>query len=235
VEWLKQLPNSPFDGIIFANEVADALPVVRFVKQRGQVLPLGTAVSGKRFIASVGPADDELTRAVGQIETELGLTLPDGYRSEVCLLLKPWIKSLAAKLRRGGLLLLDYGCSRRDYYHAERRDGTLICHYRHRAHADPFFLPGLQDISAWVDFSACAEAGREAGLELSGFTTQAQFLTESMAVDVDSLQTPMSVEASSALKTLMLPGEMGENFKLLLMDQDLPIAALPGRDFRAWL
>ena len=233
VDWLEELPESPIDGVIFGNEVADALPVARFVRHNGHNLPIGVAIDGDAVVVRPGPANDEIAAAVGRIEAALGFAWPEGYRSEICLLLKPWIKSLAAKLGRGALLLIDYGLSRRDYYRLDRRDGTLVCHYRHRAHGDPLFLPGLQDISAWVDFSASAEAGREAGLVLAGFTTQAQFLIETLAAG--SMQAPVSAESLSAFKTLILPGEMGENFKLQLLARDLPNASLPGRDFRAWL
>jgi SAM-dependent MidA family methyltransferase len=161
--------------------------------------------------------------------------LPDGYRSEVCLQLEPWLDGVLGPIEAGGLLLIDYGLSRREYYRAERRDGTLICHYRQRVHGDALLWPGLQDISAWVDFSAAAAAGRAAGCTLAGFTTQAQFLIESIARDpVLRSRQPTPREASS-LQTLILPGEMGERFKLLWLTRGLDESRLPGRDFRGWL
>lgn len=232
VRWLDRLPAAPLDAIAFGNEVADALPVARFEVSAGRVLPFGVAWDRGRFTWRAGAEDRALTVAVRKIERELGHDLPDGYRSEVCLLLEPWISSLGACIARGGLLLIDYGLSCRDYYRPERRDGTLICHYRHRAHADPFFLPGLQDITAWVDFTACARAASEAGLSLSGFTTQAQFLLSWLATQ--PFPEPPGPEESSAIKTLLLPGEMGEKFKLLWLTRGIE-AALPGRDFRSWL
>ncbi len=141
-----------------------------------------------------------------------------------------WIESLAESLARGAVLLIDYGLVRREYYHPQRHDGTLICHYRQRAHDDPFFLPGLQDVSAWVDFSACADAGQGAGLQISGFTTQGLFLLETTARSTLATLTSHNARELSALKTLVLPGEMGERFKLLLMTKNVDGTGLPGRD-----
>ena len=141
--------------------------------------------------------------------------------------------SVASALDKGAILAIDYGLTEREYYHPQRDSGTLICHYRHRAHADPFLWPGLQDISAWVDFSACARAAEDVGLTVAGFTTQGQFLIEGGAAE--GLGEPDDVtllQAAQALKTLILPGEMGERFKLLLLSRDLPLAPPPGRDFR---
>jgi SAM-dependent MidA family methyltransferase len=133
------------------------------------------------------------------------------------------------------LLLIDYGLPRRDYYRAERTDGTLICHYRQRAHADSLLWPGLQDLSAWVDFSRVADAAGAAGFDVSGYTTQAHFLLESIAADpVLGTRLPAPDQAS-ALKTLVLPGEMGERFKLIWLTRGLQDSTLPGRDFRNWL
>ena len=102
--------------------------------------------------------------------------MPDGYVSEVCLAFQPWIASLAAQLEQGVALLIDYGLPRAHLYHPQRATGTLRCHFRHRAHDDPFVNVGLQDITAWVDFTRVAEAADSAGLEVLGFATQAAFL-----------------------------------------------------------
>jgi SAM-dependent MidA family methyltransferase len=135
------------------------------------------------------------------------------------------------------MLLIDYGLVRREYYHPQRSSGTLICHYRHRAHADPFLFPGLQDISAWVDFSACADAARAAGLEVAGFSTQAQFLLATLTAEPPRADADAAaLRERSALKTLLLPGEMGERFKVLLLRKGAAGGpALPGRDLRGWL
>lgn len=233
--WLDGLPERPFDGIVVANEVADALPVSRFVKLDGRCLPLGVARRGDGLAIVPGAPDPALSAAVDAIEAARGSPLPDGYRSEVCLSLGPWLAGVLGSIGTGGLLLIDYGLPRRDYYRAERLDGTLICHYRQRAHADPLLWPGLQDITAWVDFSAVAEAAQASGFSVSGFTTQAQFLLESIAADPELAREAPTPAAASALKTLVLPGEMGERFKLIWLTRRMDPRGLPGRDFRSWL
>lgn len=233
VRWLERLPDRPVEGLILANEVVDALPVVRFVKRADNVAPLGVRHGGEGFEWAEGGPDAELSAAVAALEAALGEPLPEGYRSEICLVLGGWIESLAATLARGAVLLVDYGGVRREYYHPERRDGTLICHHRHQAHDDPFHLPGLQDVSTWVDFSACADAAGDAGLDVAGFTTQGLFLAESVARFPDAAS--LDAQAASALKTLVLPGEMGERFRLLLLTRGIPPPGLPGRDLRSRL
>lgn len=235
VQWLDALPDDPINGLILANEVADALPVARFVKRGADTRSLGVGWDDERFVWRETAADAALAGRVRDIERQLGTALPDGYRSELCPMLEAWVGSLAKCLTRGAMLFVDYGLVRREYYHEQRTDGTLICHYRQRAHGDPFFLPGLQDISAWVDFSALADAASNARLEVSGFTTQGLFLIESLAAlgpDALGLDDP---RRQSALKTLVLPGEMGERFKLILLTRDAVEVCLPGRDFRSRL
>jgi len=233
VTWLERLPDTPTDGAVLANEVVDALPVSRFSKRGGKAYPLGVSCRSGRFHWQEGPQLESLSVAVEELENKLDAKLPDGYASEICLLLPAWMQELAAVLRRGSLIFVDYGLARRDYYHEQRTDGTLICHYRHRAHADPFLYPGLTDVSAWVDFSACADAGVAAGLNVAGFTTQAQFLLGTLAAHPPQLAIDAkSIRDLSGLKTLVLPGEMGERFKVLLLRKNLDAVPLPGRDFR---
>ncbi len=175
VVWLDAAPE-PFSGLILANEVLDALPVQRF-RIRGQhVNTLGVSWQLGRLDWSEVRADRALEKSVRSIELTLGSSLPDGYASEVNLRLAPWIQTLSQSLKRGVMLFIDYGLPRAQYYRAERMTGTLLCHYRHRFHDDPFLFAGLQDIGAWVDFSAVAASAADTGLEIAGFTTQAHFL-----------------------------------------------------------
>lgn len=233
VRWLDRVPETPFAGVVIANEVLDALPVARFVKSRGEALALGVVRNAAGFRWGEGRTAPAVAAAVGALEQKLGRALPDGYCSEVCLALPAWMHTLTASLERGALLFVDYGLVRTDYYHEQRASGTLICHYRHRAHDDPFVYPGLQDITAWVDFSACADAAGAAGLDVAGFTTQGQYLSSAlMALSSDLAHTLASPREQAALKTLMLPGEMGERFKLMLLRKRSTGPALPGRDFR---
>jgi SAM-dependent MidA family methyltransferase len=237
VEWLATLPE-PFAGVIVANEVLDALPVTRFSKVGGEARALGVIAAGDGFRWGEGRAVPAVAAVVAALERKLGRVLPDGYRSEVCLVLPALLSSLGAVLARGSLLAVDYGLVRAEYYHEQRADGTLICHYRHRAHDDPFLYPGLQDITAWVDFSACADAAAAAGLTVAGFTTQGQFLAHGLTALPAPLAPSLAIDlatprAQSALKTLLLPGEMGERFKVLLLRKGHDGGCeLPGRDFR---
>ena len=170
---------------------------------------------------------------VEAIESRLGYVLPDGYRSEISPTRNAWIASIAGVMKKGAILTIDYGLTEREYYHEQRNSGTLACYFRHRMNHDPFLWPGLQDISTWVDFSACARAAKEAGLSVAGYTTQGQFLVNSGAIGkLDFTDSADAIQAAQSLKTLVLPGEMGERFKIMLLSRNLHLAPLPGRDFR---
>jgi SAM-dependent MidA family methyltransferase len=218
VTWLEALPNEPFDGVILANEVLDALPVVRFRWQRGACEELGVALVEGRFTWSARPASLAMTETISVLADAAG-GWDDGYVSEYCRRLTPWARSVAQMLGRGAALWFDYGLPRPQYYLAERHEGTLICHFRHGAHEDPFLYPGLQDLTAWVDFTALAEACVAADCDLSGFTTQAYFLAglgidremRSMAGEDDNRFARLANQA----RQLMMPGEMGERFKAM--------------------
>ncbi len=236
VRWLDALPDAPLDAAIVANEVVDALPASCFVKRGGRALPLGVAADeAGGFRWAIGPEDEALAAEVAAIEAELGTPLPDGYRSEVRPVVRGFVAALADALADGSITLIDYGLVRREYYHPERAGGTLLCHYRHRAHADPFLYPGLQDIGVWVDFSACAAAASAAGLDVAGFTTQAQFLLANLPADALA-GAGADLRRAAALKTLLLPGEMGERFKVLkLAKGECAQHPLGGRDLRSRL
>ena len=239
--WLDDFPDEPLEGAIVANEVLDAFPATCFVKRTGEVRPLGVAWTDNGFAWTERPVDESLSRQIASLEGRLGRRLPDGYRSEVSRLMPSWMRRVAAALDRGAVFILDYGLTEAEYYHPQRNQGTLICHLRHRAHDNPFLYPGLQDISAWVDFSACARAARQAGLTVAGFTTQGQFLVEAgtwrqAGTRQESAELGAAgLAAAQALKTLVLPGEMGERFKLLVLSRGMPVVPPPGRDFRARL
>ena len=237
VTWLDRLPAERSVRAVVANEVLDALPVTRFAKRGARVVPRGVVEHGDGFAWADGPERGDLSAAVDAVERALGAPLTDGFESEIALQLSAWLASVAAVIDRGCMLLVDYGLVRREYYHPQRSSGTLICHYRHRAHDDPFIYPGLQDVSAWVDFSACADAARAAGLDVAGFTTQAQFLLATLAAEPPTAaRDAAALRERSALKTLLLPGEMGERFKVLLLRKGAASSgALPGRDQRGWL
>jgi len=237
VEWLDRWPERVMRGVVLANEVLDAMPVERFVL-RGpagaqRVHALGVSATDDGFQWRETPAAPELEHAVATLLDSLPAPLPDGYVSEVCLAFQPWIASLAAQLEQGVALLIDYGLPRAHLYHPQRSAGTLRCHFRHRAHDDPFVNVGLQDITAWVDFTRVAEAADSAGLEVLGFATQAAFL---IGAGMESLLTTEMELASEDLqrqarlggeaRRLMMPGEMGEVFKVIALGRgyDAPLA-----------
>lgn len=222
VRWHDTLPRG-FRGVIVANEVADALPVERFTILDGEPRRLGVTAGEAGLAWAVMPPEPSLAGVVHALEIELGVPFPEGYRGEFCPMLHAWVGSLAASLEAGLLLITDYGLPRRELYAAERVDGTLICHYRHRAHADPFHWPGLQDISAWVDFTAIAEAATAAGLTLEGYTTQAAFLAGN---GIDRMLQAAGQGAEGILlaqqaRRLLLPGEMGERFRVMGLSRGL--------------
>ena len=222
-EWVDALPRD-FRGVILANEVADALPVERFTRRDGELRRLGVSFDATGAPAwALLPPTPELAAAVAGLEAERGGPFPEGYVSEFSPLLRPWVRSLADSLAAGLVLLIDYGLPRRELYAPERSAGTLRCHYRHRAHDDPFAWPGLQDITAWVDFTAVAEAGLEGGLTLEGYTTQAAFLAGNGLEDM--LQDPAGGAAgimrAQQARRLLLPGEMGEAFRVIGLSREL--------------
>jgi len=216
VRWLNALPRS-FHGVILGNEVLDALPVERFRKTVLGYERYCVAEQGTGFAWAGRPADASLVTALRMLEGTLPAPLTQGYVSELCPGLAPLITSLATLLEKGALLFLDYGYPRAAYYHPERSMGTLMCHYRQRAHGDPFLYPGLQDITAHVDFTAVAEAATAAGLELAGYTTQAHFL---MALGI-AAYADEGMEPARQVKLLTLPEEMGERFKAIAFAKGL--------------
>jgi len=228
VEWLDTPPTETWRGVIIANEVIDALPVERFRVSNGTVEQLYVVARGDSFDWQPGPAHSALRDAIG---ARLGGVndLPEGFHSEMCLSLEPWLAAVTASLERGCALFVDYGYPRREYYHPQRRSGTLICHYRHRAVDAPFRWPGLQDITAFVDFTALAEAGLACGLQVLGYTSQAMFLLGSgldqeMAQLVD-LPPERQLQLGAEARQLTLPGEMGEKFQVMALGRglDLPL------------
>jgi len=209
VRHIDRLPER-FRGAMLANEVVDAMPVhlVHWtpsgILERGVVAPLAWADR---------PATGALLEAAKRIEA------PAPYVSEVNLAARAWMRSLVEALDAGAIFVIDYGYPRHEYYHPQRDTGTLMCHYRHQAHADPFARPGEEDITAHVDFTALAEAAHEAGAQVLGYTTQAYFLIScGLAVLVssgDPTMTLSKLKGTSAVHRLIGPSEMGELFKVL--------------------
>ena len=218
IEWIRALPEH-FDGVVIANEVLDALPTHLVAWRRGGLFERG--VSWKDgFVWSELPLPPGALRSAAE-----AIGAEADYVSEISLIAPALVRSLSAALRKGALLFIDYGFGRREYYHAQRSQGTLMCHYRHRAHDDPFFLPGLQDLTAHVDFTAVAEAGIDSGMNILGYTTQAQFLINSgitQLLEQHSADAATSRFALSAgVQKLLSPAEMGELFKVIALGRGI--------------
>jgi len=234
VQWLDTLPSEPLQGVILANEVLDAMPVHRFRLDEQEVSELYVSLatfnnspSETSFVWQPLSTHDESLRAAVEA---LRPTLPVGYVSEMNLTLPAWIQSVADVLAIGMVLLIDYGFPSREYYHPQRDQGTLMCHYRHHSHDNPLILLGLQDITAHVDFTSIAESALTAGLQVSGYTNQANFLLACGLPDLLSTLSPDNTESylrqTQQAKALILPSEMGELFKVIALTRDLNMPLL---------
>jgi len=219
VVWLNALPDS-FTGIVLGNEVLDAMPVHIVAWREDGLYERGVLGTGNEFQWS----DRTLTNNA-LLEIARGIHVPAGYVSEVNVAAQGFIASLAHMLQQGAILMIDYGFGESEYYHPQRAQGTLMCHYRHHAHADPFHLPGLEDITAHVNFSAIAHAGIQNGLQLLGYTTQASFLLNCGITDILSETPPDNASAylplANQAQKLLSPAEMGELFKVMALGKNV--------------
>jgi len=220
IRWLDQLPDTPFEGVILANEVLDAMPVHKFRVQAESVEELHVGVdTAQQFVWQPLPAaNPHLLNAVEGLRHGL----PNGYESEINLAATAWLRAIAVLLQRGLILLIDYGFPQRVYYHPQRDGGTIMCHYRHHSHPDPLCYVGLQDMTAHVDFTALAAAADDAGLQVSGYTSQANFLLSCGLLAQLNQYDPNSAEyirLAQQAKLLLLPSEMGELFNVLALTQ----------------
>ena len=234
VSWLEHLPAG-FNGLVLANEVLDAMPVHLVVWRDAGLFERGVAWNGAAFEWSERPLVDGELFAIAR---ELNLRVDPGkdYISEINLAARGFMRSLADVLQQGAIVLVDYGFGHSEYYHPQRDQGTLMCHYRHHAHDDPFYLPGLQDITSHVDFSAVARVAIDAGLELRGYTTQAHFLINCGVIEILA-QTPAEntgayLPLANQLQKLVSPAEMGELFKAIAFGKNIhqPLAGFVSGD-----
>jgi len=236
VVWIDTLPLTGFRGVMLANEVLDAMAVERFQWDGKAAGLFHVRCEGNSFQWELQQKQNETTVAVESLASSC--QLQPGYISELNTALPAWLQSVAATLQEGVMLLIDYGYPRHEYYHPQHSSGTLMCHYRQRAHDDPFLWPGLQDITAHVDFTAVAEAALEANLEVSGYTTQAFFLLDCGLDDLlqqaGSTESMPYMQLAQQAKTLILPGEMGERFKCIALTRGMT-SSVPGfrlQDYR---
>ena len=234
VSWLDALPEPGFRGVVLANEVVDAVPVERFEVTADGISAHCVGFDAGRPVWRSQPAEPWLVEVVESVQQEIGYTFPVGYVSEIGPARCAWAASIAERMERGLVLLMDYGFPRRELYHRDRREGTLRCHFRHRRHDDPLVLCGLQDITAHVDFTAIARAS---GLQVAGFTTQSEFLLGCGLLDLLAGIDPGSpefVRLTGQIKRITLPGEMGEAVKVMALTRGMeePLVGFSGRDHR---
>ncbi|WP_319558492.1 class I SAM-dependent methyltransferase [Thiomicrorhabdus sp.] len=227
VVWLESLPSTAISAVVLANEVLDAMPFERLRIEPDRALQgfVDYNEQNDEFIWDYQTITlGSLQKFANQLIKHIGKVSDLGYETEINLNLSPWIKSLTSVIAQGALLLVDYGYTRQEYYQAARVMGTLRCHYQHRAHQNPFFYPGLQDITAHVDFTAVAEAAYDNGFKVAGFTTQAHFLMGSglleMSVDPE-MDLGQQIRTAQQIKTLTLPDEMGETFKVIALTKGI--------------
>lgn len=235
VTWIDRPPRTAWRGVVVANEVLDALPVERFRAQARGFESMGVVAAGDSFEFAARPAPQDVAGVLATRLARCG-ALAAGYESEVSLLVGPWVAELSRALECGGLLLADYGLPRAQYYHPSRSQGSLTAFCKHRQVADVLARPGLQDITAWVDFTAVAEAAAGEDLAVAGFATQAHFLLSTglqreLAAAGDGCDGGAQARLSQAVATLMLPGEMGERCKVMLLTRGLADVAV-GFTFR---
>ncbi|MGB4811221.1 MAG: SAM-dependent methyltransferase [Methylophilaceae bacterium] len=225
VEWLTTLPQA-FIGVMLGNEVLDAIPVHIIHTQIAGLHERGVAVADERLIwQDCQMLESESLQSQHLIEVVTQLNLPNDYVTEVNLAAVGLITSLAKSLQQGVILMIDYGFSAQEYYHPQRNLGTLMCHYQHYAHTDPLIYLGLQDVTAHVDFTSIAQAGVNAGLNLSGFCSQAQFLINCGLLDLLSQVSPQDMARyaplAAAAQKLLSPAEMGDLFKVICMSKNI--------------
>jgi SAM-dependent MidA family methyltransferase len=226
-QWLDQLPRN-FRGVVIANEVVDAMPVHALAWTSEGILERGVCANEGQLAWS----DRVAQGLVFSIAKNLNIELPPSgrYESELGVFARLWMRSLGRLLERGAILVIDYGFPAREYFHPQRSMGTISCHYRHHVHADPFYLPGLQDITAHVDFSALARAATESGLEILGYANQAQFLVNCGITGLlereDPADTKRYLPVASAVQKLLSPAEMGELFKVLAVGKGVELPLL---------
>ena len=233
VQWLDRLPQK-FRGVMLANEVADAMPVHALAWTRDGIRERGVCANEGQLAWSDRAAQGAVLAAAREIDVAIP---PSGrYESELALFARAWMRSLGRFLERGAILVIDYGFPGREFFHPQRSMGTLACHYRHHVHGDPFFVPGLQDITAHVDFSALGRAAAEAGLKVLGYASQAQFLVNCGITDLLAEENPADAKrylpAAAAAQKLLSPAEMGELFKVLAVGRgiDAPLLGFSSGD-----
>jgi len=237
VQWLDQLPDDVLNAVVIANEVLDAMPVECFRINKNEIETLMVSMENEKLISSY-VADSRAGDRIRSIKERSEIEFIDGYSSEFNPAIHGWLSALEDKIKRMVILLIDYGYNEKEYYHPDRTAGTLMCYYRHKAHDDFFWWPGLQDITAFVNFTDVAYSAVDSELEVLGYTTQAAFLLANGLSDLHASQVTddvqQQIKLSQQIKTLTLPSEMGDRFKVMALTKnyDKPLKGFSMLDLR---
>jgi SAM-dependent MidA family methyltransferase len=236
VIWLDSVPENLITGVILGNEVLDAMPCRRFRIQDEDIYEIGISWTNQRLIEQDKLADKIIKDFVDNIERDINRKFANGFFSEIRPDYRNWFSTISSSLVSGAIIFIDYGCSRGEYYSADRSTGTLVCHYQNMAHYDPLFLPGMQDLSAWVDFSLVADVGLEHGCKIDSYTSHRDFLLSAGILElVDQISDQnQRFKINHAVKQLLLPTQMGDTFKFMLLSKNCMIeeSFMEARDFR---
>ena len=240
VVWLTSVAQARADSnmVVIANEVLDAMPLEVFRFNAEQVESLRIVCRDGELRSRFTAAKDDVSNYLQAVRQRSVIDFPDGYQSEFNPAIKGWLQMFANHFEHLVMLLIDYGYNEREYYHPERTEGTLMCYYRHRAHSDFLWWPGLQDITAYVNFTDVAYGAEAVGLSVSGYTTQAAFLLASGLSELHAQQVSddlqQQIKLSQQIKTLTLPSEMGERFKVMALTKgyDEPLSGFSMLDLR---
>jgi len=237
VYWLDQIPTDISNVVVIANEVLDAMPVECFRIKGDEVETLMVSVENEKLVSAYR-ADDYSEEKINLIRNRSELGFTDGYASEFNPAIYGWLSAIESKMSNAVILLIDYGYNEKEYYHPDRVDGTLMCYYRHKAHDDFFWWPGLQDITAFVNFTDVAYSAVDLNLAVAGYTTQAAFLLANGLSDLHASQVTdevrQQIKLSQQIKTLTLPSEMGDRFKVMALTKnyDEPLKGFSMLDLR---
>ena len=238
IRWLDKVPEEGIEGAVIANEVIDALPFERFKIIDNDILQIGITFKGSQLMEKERAASPVLKEAITNIENDIGRSFDSGSVSEIRIDFEDWFKSINRGLKSGIALFIDYGYARKDYYSSEIDNGNMICHFQNKAHLDPYIYPGLQDISASVDFSLLAYSAFNLGYQVELYCHQADFLMSADILESINSETDDEerIRMNQQIKQLFLPNIMGESFKCMLLSKECNIEHLEAvKDLRHML
>jgi len=238
IRWLDKVPEKGIEGAVIANEVIDALPFERFKIIDNDIVQIGITFKGSQLIEKERAASPALREAIKNIENDIGRSFTSRSVSEIRVDFEDWFKSINKGLKSGIALFIDYGYARKDYYSSEIDNGNMICHFQNKAHLDPYIYPGLQDISASVDFSLLAYSAFNLGYQVELYCHQADFLMSADILESINSETDDEerIRMNQQIKQLFLPNIMGESFKCMLLSKECNIEHLEAvKDLRHML